>query len=224
MKRLAAMQLWPLLIKRAPGADRRGELEVRVREDEIRVAAAELEHGLLQQLARLARDGAAGGPAAGQRRRADQRVLEDRRPRGCRSASVRKRFSGKPARRKTSSIASAQPGTLEACFSTAALPAISPGAAKRKTCQNGKFHGITASTTPSGWNATKLFAPGLDHLARQEALARSRHRSRSRCAFLRLGDAVLDRLAHLLAISRAYLLASLRRSWQPCALIWCVRE
>jgi hypothetical protein len=31
-----------------------------------------------------------------------------------------------------------------------------PGAAKRNTCQNGKFHGITASTTPSGLNVTKL--------------------------------------------------------------------
>jgi len=33
---------------------------------------------------------------------------------------------------------------------------ISPGAANRKTCQNGKFHGITARTTPSGLKVTKL--------------------------------------------------------------------
>ena len=52
--------------------------------------------------------------------------------------------------RRASSIASAQPGTFEACLSSAALPAISAGAAKRKTCQNGKFHGMIASTTPSG--------------------------------------------------------------------------
>ncbi len=37
-----------------------------------------------------------------------------------------------------------------------ALPAIKPGAANRNTCQNGKFHGITASTTPIGLNVTKL--------------------------------------------------------------------
>jgi hypothetical protein len=48
-------------------------------------------------------------------------------------------------------MASAQRGTLEACFSTPTLPAIRAGAAKRKTCQKGKFHGITASTGPSGW-------------------------------------------------------------------------
>ena len=51
-------------------------------------------------------------------------------------------------------MATAQPGTFEECFITAPLPAISPGAANRKTCQNGKFHGITASTTPSGWKMT----------------------------------------------------------------------
>jgi hypothetical protein len=47
-------------------------------------------------------------------------------------------------------MASAEPGTLLACFSTQPLPAIKVGAAKRKTCQKGKFQGITASTTPSG--------------------------------------------------------------------------
>ncbi len=42
-------------------------------------------------------------------------------------------------------------GTFEACFSSPALPAISPGAAKRKTCQKGKFQGMIASTGPKGW-------------------------------------------------------------------------
>ena len=69
-------------------------------------------------------------------------------------SSVANSPGGKPASRKTSSICSAQRGTLEACLSTAALPAISAGAAKRNTCQKGKFHGITASTTPSGSKRT----------------------------------------------------------------------
>ena len=47
----------------------------------------------------------------------------------------------------------AQPVTFEACLRTPAFPAMSAGAAKRKTCQNGKFHGMTASTTPRGGNA-----------------------------------------------------------------------
>ena len=48
-------------------------------------------------------------------------------------------------------MSSAVCGTFDACLSRPTLPAISAGAAKRTTCQNGKFHGITASTGPSGW-------------------------------------------------------------------------
>ncbi len=57
-------------------------------------------------------------------------------------------------------MASAQPGTLLACFSTAVLPAIRVGAAKRKTCQNGKFQGMTARIVPSGRNTTLASTPG----------------------------------------------------------------
>ena len=60
----------------------------------------------------------------------------------------------KPASRRMSSIASAHCGTFDACLSRPTLPAISAGAAKRNTCQNGKFHGITASTGPSGSKRT----------------------------------------------------------------------
>ena len=69
-------------------------------------------------------------------------------------AASRRRFgqspSGAPASRKMDAIASPQPGVFGACFRTNALPAIIEGAAKRKSCQNGKFHGMIASTTPSG--------------------------------------------------------------------------
>jgi len=58
--------------------------------------------------------------------------------------------AGNPALAKTSSIASAHPGTLEACFRTMTLPAISAGMAARNACQSGKFQGMTASTAPSG--------------------------------------------------------------------------
>ena len=58
--------------------------------------------------------------------------------------------SGKPALRKSSSMYSAVCGTLLACLSRPTLPAISAGAAKRMACQSGKFHGMIASTTPSG--------------------------------------------------------------------------
>ena len=52
--------------------------------------------------------------------------------------------------RTSASIARAHCGTFEACFSNPTLPAIKAGAAKRKTCQKGKFHGITARIAPSG--------------------------------------------------------------------------
>ena len=70
------------------------------------------------------------------------------------TSTVPNRPSGRPAARKTRSISSAQRGTLEACFKIPALPAMSAGAAKRKTCQKGKFHGMTASTGPSGSKRT----------------------------------------------------------------------
>ena len=66
------------------------------------------------------------------------------------TSSAWKTPSGKPAIRKTSSIAWAHRGTLEACWRRATFPAITAGAAKRNTCQKGKFQGITASTGPSG--------------------------------------------------------------------------
>ena len=50
-----------------------------------------------------------------------------------------------------SSMLSAVWGTFEACFKRATLPTMKVGAAKRMTCQSGKFHGMTASTGPIGW-------------------------------------------------------------------------
>ena len=64
--------------------------------------------------------------------------------------SVWKAPSGNPALRRTSSIASAHCGTFDACLSSPTLPVISAGAAKRNTCQYGKFHGMIARTGPIG--------------------------------------------------------------------------
>ena len=57
---------------------------------------------------------------------------------------------GKPARSNRSWRNSAVCGTFDACLSSPTLPAIRAGAAKRMTCHSGKFHGMTASTGPSG--------------------------------------------------------------------------
>ena len=48
MKRLAAMQLWPVLMSARPRAVRGRGGEVGVGEDDEGIGAAELEHGLLQ--------------------------------------------------------------------------------------------------------------------------------------------------------------------------------
>jgi len=47
-------------------------------------------------------------------------------------------------------MAKAHWGTLEACLRMPTLPAMSAGARKRKTCQRGKFQGMTARMTPRG--------------------------------------------------------------------------
>ena len=67
---------------------------------------------------------------------------------------VWKTSAGKPARRNSSSMYNAVCGTFDACLSSPTLPAISAGAAKRIACQSGKFHGMIARTTPSGWYST----------------------------------------------------------------------
>ena len=56
-------------------------------------------------------------------------------------------------------------------MSSPTLPATSAGAAKRMTCQNGKFHGMTASTTPSGWKShARVLAFGGDVLGGEHRL------------------------------------------------------
>jgi hypothetical protein len=72
---------------------------------------------------------------------------------GTRPASMtsdRNSPAGAPASVNSASIASAQPVTSGLCLSRAALPAARAAHANRSTCQNGKFHGITAKITPSG--------------------------------------------------------------------------
>ena len=112
--------------------------------------------------------------------------------------SERKRSLGKPAPCTISSMARAQPDTLEECFSRPALPAMSPGATKRKTCQRGKFQGITARTTPRGVNATKLRLASVAILFRaEEALGFGCVVLAHPSALLGFGSPLRERLSHL---------------------------
>src|SRR4029079_12026606 len=70
------------------------------------------------------------------------------------SSKLVKAPSGNPLARKISAHAAEHCGTFAACLSTAVFPAASAGAANLITCQNGKFHGMIASTVPSGGNST----------------------------------------------------------------------
>ena len=56
MKRLAAMQLWPLFWLRARDRDLDGGVDVGVGEHDERIGAAQLEHLLLEMLAGRAGD------------------------------------------------------------------------------------------------------------------------------------------------------------------------
>ena len=65
--------------------------------------------------------------------------------------------SGNPASRNASSRFSADCGDALAGFTTAVLPAMSAGTAKRTICHIGKFHGMMEPRTPRGSNAMYAF-------------------------------------------------------------------
>ena len=158
------------------------QLEVGVLQHQVGVAAAQLQHRLLERMARPAR------PPPGRRaccRSASPPCtcgrVDDRAPRApTRPAACGRAGSGKPASRKISSMASAQPVTLEACLSRPALPAMSAGAAKRNTCQNGKVpghdreHGARAARRRRSCGDASVG----DGLVGQEAARRGRRSSR----------------------------------------------
>ncbi|EUA16211.1 hypothetical protein I553_1186 [Mycobacterium xenopi 4042] len=60
---------------------------------------------------------------------------------------------------------------MEACLRIPTLPAISAGAANRTACQSGKFHGMTASTTPAvdtGYRPWPRHCDGIGRLVSQQ--------------------------------------------------------
>ena len=62
---------------------------------------------------------------------------------------------GNPASVNAPSISREHRITLLACLRRATFPAMRLGATNRNTCQNGKFHGITARIGPRGSYRTK---------------------------------------------------------------------
>ncbi len=150
MKRLAAMQLCPVLISRDV---------TQVATAASRSASSRMRYGSLPPSSSTHFLSAAPARAATAR---PARVLPVNVTAATRGSSItaptrlssrRNTWnspSGTPAVRSTSWIASAQPVTFGACLSRAAFPATRAGAAKRNTCQKGKFHGMIASTVPIG--------------------------------------------------------------------------
>jgi hypothetical protein len=66
------------------------------------------------------------------------------------------RPAGTPARMASSASASAENGVCVAGFRTMAQPAASAGPALRVIIAAGKFHGVIAATTPTGWRSTMM--------------------------------------------------------------------
>ena len=133
MKRLPAMQDWPLFWVRAVTAVVDGAVEVGARHHDERVGAAELEHGLLDLAPR--RCDATERPAGSEPVRVTA-LTRGSSMTACDLARAdqqrRERALGESAAREQGvEVAAPTAGTFEACFSTPALPAISAGAANR---------------------------------------------------------------------------------------------
>ena len=104
------------------------------------------------------------------------------------------------------------------------LPAISAGAAKRKTCQKGKFHGITARTGPSGIEAdVAARRVRLARLRREEGLGVLRVEVARHRALLDLGLGLHDRLAHLERHGAGIASRRARAATRAAARIFCAR-
>ena len=115
----------PGVLAAGPGGDRGCPLDVGRGHHHERVAAAELEHGLLERRAREPRRPTGPLPRcrSGSRPRpADRRPPRPRRT--TRRAGSGTRPRGSRRRRNTSCRASASGGTFEACLSSTTLPAI----------------------------------------------------------------------------------------------------
>ena len=64
--------------------------------------------------------------------------------------------AGMPARCASSASASAEKGVWVAGLQTTVQPAASAGATLRVIIAAGKFQGVIAATTPTGWRSTRM--------------------------------------------------------------------
>ena len=69
---------------------------------------------------------------------------------------------GKPARSMAENSSPAASGVCSAGLTTIVQPAASPGASLRTIMYSGKFHGVIANTTPTGWRSTINCLPAMD--------------------------------------------------------------
>ncbi len=154
MKRLAAMQDWPLLRQRANAATcgRLGRSA-----DGITMNGSLPPSSSTTFLISLPAMAATDCPAGPDPVSVAATTRPSRRIGSTRAEPTSRVWNGpagKPARANRSCMNSAVCGTFEACLSSPTLPAIRAGAANRMACQSGKFHGMMASTGPSGWYVT----------------------------------------------------------------------
>ncbi len=196
------MQLWPLFWLRARAAVR-AAVQVGVGQHDERVRAAQLEHLLLDTRRGERRDASSDLARAGERDRGDARVPdqpldlgaghEHRPEQPIREARVAEHLLDRQRRLRHVR------GVLE----DGAVARHQAGTPARKTCQNGKFHGMIASTTPSG---------SIGDVALRDSVATGLGEEAGRVlgvevavqrALLDLGLGLDDRLAHLRGDQRA---------------------
>jgi len=93
-------------------------------------------------------------------------------------------------------MARAQPGTLEACFSTATLPAIRPGAKKRKHCPEVCAKLEAAEQAFLSWKALS-YAGRSKYLERVSEVLRSKKRQLAELMASEMGKPIKSGMAEI---------------------------
>ena len=127
-----------------------GEIDIGVLEDDEGVGAAEFEDGFFKGGAGDGGDGGAGAFAGGGGDGGDAGIGAEFLGFGVIVDADGDEDAGEGGFAEGASRASAQAGTLGACLRMTTLPAAGAAAAKRMTCQTGKFQGMMARMGPRG--------------------------------------------------------------------------
>jgi hypothetical protein len=154
MKRLAAMQLCPLLIEARLHAGLRGLVQVGVLQHQVGIGAPQLQHRLLEDGTRLGGHRLAGRRAPGEGDGADPAVLEDLLHPVARHQQRAERVLGEAGVTEHGLDGQRAAGDVRRVLEHPHVPRHQGRCREAVHLPEGKFQGITASTGPRGWKAT----------------------------------------------------------------------